>query len=284
VVGENTEAASGKSGAPDIRWLLAGALAGLLAAGFGILRQADSGNALPADSLARVNEQMISRDNFERAVARLGTNSESDDDNAWVLQRLIDDELLVQRGLELGMAQSDTTVRNAIIESLIASVTAEADAASPSDDELEKYLAENADRFSYVASVAVAAWQTNDEAVAQAFISKLRNEGGVETLDAIGPIPDLPAGLMSVEQLRDYLGPGIAAAAADMPLGSSAVFARRGRWLVVQVLDKEAAIVTDLGTIRNRVLLDYRRSLAEQTLRDYLDDLRRRADVKVVQP
>jgi hypothetical protein len=39
-----------------------------------------------------------------------------------------------------------------------------------------------------------------------------------------------------------------------------------------------------LGSIRNRVLLDYRRSLAESTLRDYLDDLRRRADVVVVQP
>ena len=69
-----------------------------------------------------------------------------------------------------------------------------------------------------------------------------------------------------------------------MPVGSSAVFARRGRWLVVQVLDKESAVVTDLSAIRNRVLLDYRRSLADQTLRDYLDDLRRRADVDVVQP
>ena len=53
---------------------------------------------------------------------------------------------------------------------------------------------------------------------------------------------------------------------------------------VVQVLEKESAVVTDLSAIRNRVLLDYRRSLADQTLRDYLDDLRRRADVDVVQP
>ncbi len=53
---------------------------------------------------------------------------------------------------------------------------------------------------------------------------------------------------------------------------------------MVQVLEKESAIVTDLGTIRNRVLLDYRRNLAEQTLRDYLDDLRRRADVNVARP
>jgi len=283
-VGENKNTQRQFSGTPDIRWLVAGALAGLLAAGFGILRQAESGNELPANALARVNEQIITRDNYDRALARLGANSTSDDANAWVLQRLVDDELLVQRGLELGMAQSDSAVRNAIIDSLIASVTAEADAASPDDAELQQYLAENTDRFSFVASVSVAAWQTNDEAVAQTFVKRLRDDGSVTTSDIIGPIPDLPPGLMPVELLRDYLGPGIAAAAANMPVGSSAVFARRGRWLVVQVLEKRSAVVTDLSTIRNRVLLDYRRSLADRTLREYLDDLRRRADVDVVQP
>jgi len=283
-VGENDETIAGKSGTLDIRWLIAGALAGLLAAGFGILRQADSGNELPANAVARVNGQIISRNNYDRALARLGTNSTSVDKTAWVLQRLVEDELLVQRGLELGMAQSDSAVRNAIIDSLIASVTAEADAASPGDEELQQYLSDNADRFSYTASLSVAAWQTNDDAVAQSFVAKLRNGSNVTTSDAIGPIPDLPPGLMPLELLRDYLGPGVAAAAADMPIDSSAVFARRGRWLVVQVLEKKSAVVTDLGTIRNRVLLDYRRSLADQTLQDYLDDLRRRADLIVAQP
>lgn len=283
-MGENNEAVAGNTGTPDIRWLVAGALAGLLAAGFGILRQADSGNELPANALARINDQVITRDNYDRAVARLGTNNESDADNAWVLQRLVDDELLVQRGLDLGMAQSDTAVRNAIIESLIASITAEADAASPSDEELEQHLADNADRFSYVASVSVAAWQSDDETVAQEFITTLRGDGSVNTSDAIEAIPGLPAGLTPVEQLRDYIGPGITAAAADMPIGSSAVFARRGRWLVVQIIEKESAVISDLGKVRNRVLLDYRRALADRTLRAYLDDLRRRADVYVAQP
>ncbi len=283
-MGEKKETHRQALGTPDIRWLVAGALAGLLAAGFGILRQADSGNVLPANALARVNEQIITRDNYDRALARLGTNGTSDDAGAWVLQRLVDDELLVQRGLELGMAQSDNAVRNAIIDSLIASVTAEADAASPGDEELQQYLSENADRFSFVAKLSVAAWQSNDEAVAQSFVNALRNDSSTTTSDTIGPIPDLPPGLMPVEVLRDFLGPGITAAAADMPVGSSAVFARRGRWLVVQVLEKESAVVTDLSAIRNRVLLDYRRSLADRTLRNYIDDLRRRADVDVVQP
>lgn len=281
-MGGNGRNAGGLFGNSDIRWLFAGAIAGLLAAAFGILRQAESAKELPDHALARVNDRIISRENFDRAVARLGGGNDTDD--AWVLQRLVDDELLVQRGLELGMAESDTTVRNAIINSMIASVTAEADAANPSDEDLERHLEEYADRFTFVARLSIAAWQTDDEAVAQEFVAALRDDGKVPASESITPIPGLPSGLASVERIRDYLGPGIVAAAADMPVGSSAVFARRGRWIVAQVLDKEFGVFTALGGIRNRVLQDYRRTLAENTLRDYLDGLRRRADVVVVQP
>lgn len=279
----NEELAAG-AGAPDIRWLIAGALAGLLAAGYGILRQADSGDVLPANVVARVNDQVINRDRYDRALARLITYGAADDERALLLQRLVDDELLVQRALELGMVRSDTAVRNAMVDSLIASVTAEADAASPTDEELERYLADNTERFSFVASVAVAAWQTDDESIAQSFITSLRNDGEVAISDLIAAIHDLPPGLMAIEILRDYLGPGIAAAAADMPVGSSAVFARRGRWLVVKVLEKKIAAYNDLNSIRNRVLLDFRRRQAEQTLSDYIDELRHRADVHVALP
>jgi len=283
-VRERNEELAAAAGAPDIRWLIAGALAGLLAAGYGILRQADSGDILPANAVARVNEQVISRDLYERALARLVTYDAADDEQDLLLQRLVDDELLVQRALELGMVRSDTAVRNAMVDSLIASVTAEADAASPTDEELERYLADNTERFSFVASVAVAAWQTDDESIAQSFIASLRNDGEAAISDLIAAIPDLPPGLMAVEILRDYVGPGIAAAAADMPVGSSAVFARRGRWLVVQVLEKKTTAYNDLNSIRNRVLLDFRRRQAEQTLSDYIDELRRRADVHMALP
>jgi len=272
---------------PDIRWLALGAIAGLIMAGYGFLRQAEVGNNLPVSAVARVNDALISRDNYERALARLADESadpSTAQSRAWMLERLIDEELLVQRGLELGMAQSDGAVRNAIVNSLIASVTAEADAASPADADLEKHLADNADRFSFVDKVAVEGWQSDDEAIAQKFASKLRDTGEPFATDAIRTIPDLPAVLMPIEILRDYLGPGIAAATADMPIGSSAVFARRGRWIVVRVLKKEAAVITDLSSIRNQVIIDYRRSLADETLQKYLDDLRNKAKVDFVLP
>lgn len=269
----------------DLRWLAVGAFVGLIAAGYGILRQASSADALPESAVASVNGSLIGRDVFERALNRTRAGRGiSDQDKALLLERLIDDELLVQRGVELGMTQSDTEVRRAIVNSLVASITAEADAASPTDDELLAHLEKNADRFSYTSELAVEAWVSDDEARAQEFVAALRAGDETTTDDKIRAMPDLPTEQLSIELIRDYLGPAITAAAADMPLGSSAVFARRGRWLVLRVNGKERTEVTDLGTIRNRVLLDYRRSLADSMLGDYIDRLRQRANIRVVLP
>ena len=266
----------------DIRWLAAGAMIGLVAAGYGILRQTDPATDLPDSAIAAVNDTLIGRDAYERALERLPAQDRNA--TASLIEQLVNDELLVQRGIALGMTSTDLTVRTAIINSLVASITAEADAASPSDDTLEQHLADNTERFSFTARLHIEAWQTDAEPVAQAFISALRDSGAANANDDIAPIPDLPAGLVDIEMLRNYLGPAIAAAAAEMPAGSSALFARRGRWIVIRVIDRQREAVTDLASIRNRVLLDYRRTLADDMLRDYLDDLRQRAEIRIALP
>lgn len=284
---KNNNRADADSDQPDFRWLLLGAFVGLIAAGYGILRQDTTAREMPTTAIARVNDTMISRDRFERELARFAESADDElppSDQALLLDNLVDEELLLQRGMALGMAQSDSAVRTAIVNSLVASVTAEADSATPTDEQLEAYLASNAERFSFTAKLEVNGWQTDDEAVAQAFVAHLRETGDAPSMKAISAVPDLPDELVPTEILRDVLGPGITAAIAGMPPGSSAIFARRGRWLVIRVGKKQTAAVTDLNSIRNRVLLDYRRDLADSTLREYLDNLRSRADVTVSMP
>lgn len=267
----------------DIRWLVLGATIGLVFAAWGILRQSSAPTELPDDAVASVNDILISRDLFERALDRVASPG-SAEVRRIILTRLVEDELLVQRGVELGMTASDAEVRAAVVNSLVASVTAEADASNPDDDVLLQYLADNADRFSYTSRLSVDAWQTEDEPVAQEFVSALRAGNADPGVSGIEALADVPDGLVPTETLREYLGPAITAAAADMPEGSSAVFARRGRWLVVRVNAKERGVISDLDPVRNRVLLDYRRNLAERMLSDYIDGLRQRADVTVIEP
>ncbi len=270
--------------APGLRWLAIGAAGGLVAAAFGLLERSPGVAELPVGAVARVNETLISEAQFERAVEQVASaygRELTADDRERILTQLVEEELLVQRGVDLGMTQSENTVRSAIVQSLIASITAEADAADPSDDELERFLKENAERYTYASALDVDAWIAEDEWVAQDFVNRLRNGATSPADDRLRDIPGLPSGPVPLERLRMFLGPAITAAAADMPEAASAVYARQGRWYVVRVNRHEESTLAELDAVRSQVMIDYRRSLADAKVRTYLDDLERAADVVV---
>lgn len=266
---------------PSLLWLAIGALAGLLAAGYGLLEQSGTGPGVPSGAVATVNESVIDARQLELAVAQLAqSGADAGAVKADVLQRIIDEELLVQRGIDLGMATSETTVRAAIVESMIASVTAEADAADPDDVALEAFMQENATRYTYASALRLDAWTTDDELIARRFLRQLQLDSDA-TADDVTPVPGLPKAPAPLERLRMFVGPAIAAAAADMPVDGIAVFARQGRWYVVRVLEHAESSIATLDSVRSQVLLDYRRALADQRLADYLQELRRGADIVV---
>lgn len=274
---------------PSLRWLAIGALVGLLVAAYGLLEQSGNASPLPAGSVARINDALIDIDRFDRAVAQLETSLErkaEDAERRRILEQLIDEELLVQRGIELNMALTEPSVRDAIVQSLIASVTAEADAANPADDELERYLEEHTHDYTYATALSVDAWIADDERQAQRFVSDLRRseDEAPDTGDDVRRVPGLPPGPLPLERLRMFVGPAIAAAAINMPAGSSAVYARQGRWYVVRVNRHEESVLAELESVRSQVLVDYRRELARTRLNDYLDGLRRQADLVVSMP
>lgn len=266
----------------DIRWLYAGAAIGIVAVGYGTLDRKFAELTLPDGAIALVNEHVIGRDLFDRTVERQQSDSEdplTDDDKNWVLQRLIEEELLVQRGLEMGMAQSEAEVRSAIVRSLIASVTAEADAANPDDDTLRDWFAENPERFTYSSAIAVDAWTATDHKVAQDFASLLRRKEVEIAPVGVRRLPGLPSGFLPPSKLRDYLGASITAAIEYSAKDMVAIYSSQGRWLIVRIVDKQQGTIADFDPIRTQVLIEYRRDLADKKLREYLDDLRERARI-----
>ena len=274
-------------GEPPIMLLALGALVGLIFAAVGLLETNPPASPLPADAVARVDDTVISLARLERATAQLAASLGRQPDQAErarVLQQLIDEELLLQRGVDLELPRSDTTVRTAIVQSMVASVTAEADAADPDDAVLEGFLADNAARYTFASAMTLDAWTAENEADARGFLDRLTGDPDAEPDDRLQSIPGLPDSAAPLERLRMFVGPAIAAAAADMPVGSSAVFARQGRWYVVRVVNREESVIADLDSIRSQVLLDYRRSLADAALRDYLDNLRQLSNVQVLLP
>ena len=84
--------------------------------------------ALPNTVVAQVNHRNILRVEYEKALTLLASEKRdhlTDNDRALVLERLIEEELLVQHGLSVGLMRSDRMLRAAMIESLIEGVTVE---------------------------------------------------------------------------------------------------------------------------------------------------------------
>lgn len=264
-----------------IGWLVAGALAGLALAAWGLLETPEKpGDPVGNDWAARIDDSAIPKDRLDDAVARVeaatgqvATDAVRDE----ILERLIAEELLFRRGVELGIVNADDTVRSAVVQSLIASVTAAADAANPDDNELAEFLTANSERYTYASAMTVDAWTSESEADARRFARGL----GGEPTDGPGltRVPGLPDGPMPAERLRMFVGPAIASAALDMTEGEAAVFARQGRWYVLRVRSRDESALADLDSVRSQLLIDYRQQLAEEQLADYVQELERRADI-----
>jgi hypothetical protein len=148
-----------KLGPTDRRALLllgVGALIGVLAGALTAVHQRTAApHVLPPNVMALVNGKPISEEDYERALALLAGDQRTevtDEDRAHVLQRLIDEMLLVQHGVEIGLVDSDRAVRKALTQAMLASIAAESVSEQPSEDTLHAFYQDNAALFEHTAS------------------------------------------------------------------------------------------------------------------------------------
>ena len=125
-----------------VLWLALGAAAGIGCAALGLLLSGERDRALPANAAASVNGAVIRLEEYDRAVAAFASDRRDPigpEERRHVLDRMLDEELLVQRGLELGLARSDRRVRGDIVSAVIELVVSQADGVEPSDGEVRAF-------------------------------------------------------------------------------------------------------------------------------------------------
>ena len=204
----------------------------------------------------------------------------NDEKKMWVLQRLIEEELLVQRGLSIGLAQSTNEIRGSIVTVLIESITADANAKQPSEEELQEYFENNKERFLSQINLAVEVWYSNSEISIDSFLlSQKNNSEKKET--TIKRFDSMPRTLLPLVKIREYLGPSIANKLGDLPINSTTLHKIRGRWYVTKILDKQEPSIPPFETIKNKILNEYRRNLADNYLRTYIENLKKNSNIKV---
>lgn len=273
------------------RLLVAGTLAGALLAAIGIVRSGGAPEgSLPEGAVAVVNGVAISQEAFAELVGALAQERRRTEldatERARVLDRLIDEELLLQRGLALDLPRYERSARRAIVSAVVAAVTADAEATAPDDAELERFLATEPDRFRrsgrMTLDVVHAGVAKQPEVVAYnravEAVKRLRagEEAGAVGASLGDPLPvPLPSGPVTVDDLRAAVGPSTAAAAEKLAIGQVSDPVRSGTgWVVVALRAREPGVVPPLAEIRDLVRSEYQRSAGERALAQYLEELR----------
>ena len=105
---------------------------------------------LPADAVAVVNGVPIRAEDYRRAVAMLAgdkRNPLTQADRVHVLDRLIEEELLIQAAVSERLVDHDRAVRQAITRAMLAVIVTDSASARPTREELRAFHADNAALF-----------------------------------------------------------------------------------------------------------------------------------------
>lgn len=286
------------------RWLVLGSIAGLALAAGSLLTSGDSepvSSAIGAsgDAVALVNGQPITSDAMARFAAtlarergRLGLDPVQ---KRQMLDRLIDEELLLQRGIDLGLARSEPGVRRAIVTAVIDTLTTD-DSREPTRDDLEALLRESPQGFARRGRVTIEAarvplaFPSAEEAPRRAAEVARRAQIG-ESLGVIGaeiaqPIePPLPAGPISIDALRDRVGGIVVDAILALTPGetSAPIRAMDGYW-VVHLFAKEADVTPSVDEIAGPLRDEWIRRDHDRRLDEELTRMREGARIEIVDP
>lgn len=272
---------------------------GIALSALGIVRSGrDAAGADTSGAIAVVNGQALSREAFARFVGAVAAERKQADLDAEtrrrLLERMVDEELLLQRGISLGLERHEPTARRSIVSALIASVTAEAEAVEPEPEDLRRFYEENRERFARPGRLDLEVGLVNvgsrpEAAAYQRAQEMARRVRAGEDFDAaraeLGdtPIAPLPSGPLPFETVRQYLGPTVARSAARLGVGEVSEPSRGSAgYFVLRLRDRAPGDIAPFDEIAPQVRGEYLRSLGESALRAYLSDLREAAEIEFI--
>ena len=209
-----------------------------------------------------------------------------------VLDRMIDEELLVQRGVELGLIESDRRVRADLTQAMIQSIVVEVEDEKPDEDELRRFHAEQGGFFTQPGRVRTAqvffrvrAPGEDAAAAARAAEASLRLRAG-EPLERVRAelgdeeVSPLPDALLPPAKLREYVGPTALRAVMELAPGATSAPVRSGTgYHLFRLLEREEPRLPPFEEIAEPVRSEWVRRAGDRALRGYLDELRENARV-----
>ncbi|MBI2058340.1 MAG: peptidyl-prolyl cis-trans isomerase [Nitrospirae bacterium] len=282
-------------------WLWVGILGGLALTLGSILRpksfSAVRGSNASGDSVAEVNGRSISKVEFDRM---LGSITEKDSNirltrerQREILDQWISEELLLQRAVEMGMAQKDPVARRLLVRSMIDSIGSGEETNPPDESELKSFFEKRRQLFARdgrlrVEHIFIRAGNGEDggaqeraEATAEAWRNG-KSWSEVRRVWGDDPLVRLPEGFLTAEKLREYLGPTAARTAMETEAGKIGGPVRAvGGYHLLKVVSKEPLSVPAFEEVRDGVRRAFQEERKAKQVQSYIKNLRAQADIKI---
>ena len=287
----------------NIYLFIASLVLGLLILGFDIFYNQNEKSFSNNNAIAKVNSQYINEDQFLKYAISLGADFKASEDQELinlVLERMIEEELLVQRAIELKLHQQDIQVRKVLIEQIIEFIL-QLDNSSPSDEVLQKYFNDNMGRYNSdiefkIDSIFIKSQSENSPMLGSdydfqlhqdkldAIRSYIKTNGFKEAKQVFAdsqflPIPEQ---FIKYKNCLQYLGPSNCKNIRNMIPGSTSepFFYNNGFYILQLTESKQVQIdETSFITFKEQVLFDYKNYKDNQSFIEYIEFLKSRASI-----
>jgi len=268
--------------------LLLASIIGTFLAIYSIVDSNKNFSSLPDDVIAIVNDKIIPSERY-RTVIQLIENDKRDDlteaDRKMALERIIEEELLVQYAYQNGFLEADDLLRKSIVRSVVDSIVEQSVSVIPNEDELRDFYQDNLPVFSLDEQyrvVILSSQSLSDIKTAKEIWQKSYDIKKLEIdIPSIRQL-DIASGFISKLKLGTLIGPLLRDVVLSLKTGeTSKIIETIYGNTIVTLVDKKDKIIPEYSDIKEVVLQEYRRRQREKILEELLSDLKRQSDIDI---
>jgi hypothetical protein len=269
--------------------LFAGILIGALMAAYSVIEKSNISDYKWA---AKIEDTSIPMEKYLTQLDGLSKDKRSpltQKDKEYVLERMIEEELLIKRAIDLGMLNDNPMARGTIVQQMIKTIIAENARYEISDSELESFFQENSGFFTKssrlrIQQIYFSNEQLKDDSliVAKKAYDLLKRGDDFESVSKLGSPSALkiPNSLMTLSKVREYIGPSLMNLARELEINSfTSPIEVSGGYKIIYLIDKEMASPPKFNDIKASVSSEFLKRKDDQSLRSYLENLKNWYDV-----
>ena len=268
--------------------LLLASIIGTLLAIYSIMDSNKNYSSLPDNVAAVVNDKIIPSERYQ-TVIQLIKNDKRDDltdiDRKMALERIIEEELLVQYAYQNGFLEADDLLRKSIVRSVVDSIAEQSISVIPNEKTLRDFYQDNLPLFTIDEQfrIVILSSQNGSDINAGKIIWQdsydiplLMNE--IRSIKKL----DISSDFISKYRLGTLIGPLLRDVVLSLKLGeTSEPLETIYGYSIVTLIDKKGRVIPDFKEINEIVLQEYKRRQRETILNDLLSDLKRQSDINI---